>query len=496
MKKILTLVLDGFGIREEEYGNAIKGANTPTYDSILSKYPHSSLYASGKYIGLPEDTHGNKIVGYETMSFGKFLKQRSSFAEEFTSIDSLETNKMLKSSIEHVKTHESTFHLIGLMSDGMINSNINDTVKVAKFLKSKNVNVVVDFISDGVDVPVKSALTYIDMLEKNDITIASVCGRYYAMDKNRRWDRTKIYYDLVRNGVGLKVKEIRLAIKNCYIRDILDEQLPPIIVTQDSHIKDNDAVLWMNYEAEPSYQVLTSLFNADDVHDFSTRRLVNVKPLLLYPVDSKINATVLISEENDPTDSLGIYLSTLDISQARIADSQNYDYVTYHFNGKMTKKIPKCNTYQIEIPKSEEKYDYVIAAKITKEIMKSMEKDTDFILASLASADNISKTSPYEAIVKMIEFEDECLKKIIEAANLNFYTVIIVSTHGNLEEMYTKDNEKNANYTTNNVPFIILDDNLTLLDGSLANVAPTILDYMDIKVPESMQKNRSLIKNK
>ena len=234
----------------------------------------------------------------------------------------------------------------------------------------------------------------------------------------------------------------------------------------------------------------------DEVHDFSPKKIINLKSLLLYPVDSKFNATVLISEENDPTDSLGIYLSGLDLTQARIADTDNYDYVTYNFNGKMTKKIPKCSTYQIDIPTKDNNYNYMVEAKITKEIIKSMEKDTDFILAALSGADNVSRTSSFEETVKMVEFLDSCIDKIIENAKLNFYTVFLVSTHGNIESMYNEKHEKTSDYTTNKVPFLITDDNLELLDGSLANVASTILDYMDIKIPESMQKNRSLIKNK
>ena len=496
MKKILTLILDGFGINAEKYGNALENANTPTYDRLIKEYPHSELFSSGKYIGLPPDMPGNKIVGYETLASGKVLKQRGSYAKDFITTDNLETNISIKRAIEHVKEHESTFHLIGLMSDGLINSNISDTIKIAKFLRSKDVDFVVDFISDGVDVPIKSVITYIEMLEKEGIPIASLCGRYYAMDKNKRWDRTKIYYDLIRNGVGLKVKELKLAIKNCYIRDILDEFLPPIKVMEDKNLKDNDAFIWMNYESESSYQILTSLINPDEIHEFSPVRLTGINSLLLYPVDSKLNATVLIVEENDPTNSLGLYLSSLGLQQARISDKDNYDYLTYYFNGKITKKILKCNTYQIDISKKEENYEKIVTEKITSEIIKSMEKDTDFILASLASADDVARKSTYEKTVETIEFIDKCLEKIIEEAELNFYTVVITSTHGNVEKMLNEDGEKNGGYTTNKVPFIFLDKNISLFDGSLANVAPTILDYMDIKIPETMHKNRTLIKKK
>ena len=357
MKKILTLVLDGFGLNDEDFGNAIKQAKTPTLDKIFEEYPSSSLFASGKYLGLPDDMPGNKSVGYESIALGRVLKQRSTFAKEFTTTDSLETNPSIRDAISHVKKHKSTFHLIGLMSDGLINSNIKDTIRIAKFLESKDIDVVVDFISDGVDVPRKSAIKYVEMLEEKDIKIASLCGRYYAMDNNKRYDRTKIYYDLIRNGIGLKVKELKLAIKNCYIRDILDQHLPPILVMPDKNIKDNDAILWMNYEGDNSYQTLVSLINPEEIKEFSTRKLTSIKPLLLYPVDSKIDATVLIVEESDPSNSLGLYLGSLGLTQARIADEANYDFVTFYFNGKVTKKILKCNTLIIDLQKKEKYYE-------------------------------------------------------------------------------------------------------------------------------------------
>ena len=496
MKKILTLVLDGFGLNDEAFGNAIKEAKTPTLDRIFEEYPSSSLFASGKYLGLPENMPGNKSVGYESIALGRVLKQRSTFAKEFTTIDSLETNPSIKDAIAHVKKHKSTFHLIGLMSDGLINSNIKDTIKIAKFLESKDIDVVVDFISDGVDVPKKSAIKYVEMHEENEIKIASLCGRYYAMDDGKRYDRTKIYYDLIRNGVGLKVKELKLAIKNCYIRDILDQHLPPIIVMPDKNIKDNDALLWMNYEKDNSYQTLVSLINPEEIKEFSTRKLTSIKPLLLYPVDPKINATVLIVEESDPSNSLGLYLGSLGLTQARIADEENYDFVTFYFNGKITKKILKCNTLRIDLKRKEKDYEKIASVQITKEVIKAMERDTDFILASLSAADDISKKESYEKTIDMIEFLDECLKRIIESAELNFYTVIITSTHGNVESLLDSEGNKTSANTNNNVPFIIMDKNLKLFDGALCNIAPTILDYMDIKIPESMQKNRSLIKNK
>lgn len=496
MKKILTLIIDGFGVREEEEGNAVKAAKMPNYEMLLSKYPHSLLDASGKAVGLPDGQAGNEVVGYETLAAGQILKQRSSYVHEFVDKDNLATNSAIKTAVEHVKKHRSTLHIIGLMSDGGITSNIEDTIKIIEFLKTQEIKIAVDFIADGKDVEPKSALKYIEMIESTEVPIVSVCGRYYALDDDKKWDRTKIYYELIRNGVGLKVKELPLALKNCYIRNITDEFLPPILVEPDKNIKDNDAILWTNYNEEGASQILTALTNPSEVKEFEPRKLVNTKFLMMYPVDPKINATVLINEEDDTSNSLGLYLSKLGMTQARIADTSSYDCVTYYFNGETEKKLPKCNNYLVELPKLEVGRERLLgAAAITKQIIKCMEKDIDFILASLDSADEEGHTGNFEKTVETLEFLDECLGKIIESAELNFYTVIITSAHGNVEDMISEENKALTTHTNNKVPFIITDSKLKLTDGSLTSVAPTILTYMDISVPESMKSSKILIKD-
>jgi len=373
MKKILTLVLDGIGISEEENGNAFRQANTPNYDSLIEKYPHSQLEASGKKVGLPEGQAGNATVGYMTLAAGQVLKQHSSFVHDFVDEDSLATNTALKDAIEHVKKKKSTMHIIGLMSDGGKNSNIDDILKIINFLKNQEINLAIDFIADGRDVETKSALKYIEKIEETGVPIVTICGRYYAMDADEKWDRTRIYYDLVRNGIGLKVKEIPLALKNCYIRNITDEFLPPIIVEPDSNIKDNDCIFWVNFHEEGAAQILTALSNPNEIKEFQTRKINNIKLLMMYPVSPLVNGTVLINEEDDTSNSLGIYLSKLELSQARIANKSTYEYVTHYFNGEIDTKLPKCTSYLVDIPESipGKKVELNIAAT-TKQIIKCM----------------------------------------------------------------------------------------------------------------------------
>lgn len=494
MKKILTLFIDGIGFSENAIGNAYSIAKTPTFDKVFYEYPSCELSASGVDVGLSENQPGNNVVGYETITSGEIIKQKSLNAKDFTDIDNLATNTPIKTMIEKVKKSGGTIHIAGVMSDGGIVSNIQDTLNLIEFLKTQNIKMVVDFISDGLDVDTKSAITYIKQIEATGVPIATICGRYYALDKNEKWDRTKIYYDLIKNGVGTNIKEIEIALKNCYMRNITDEFLPPIVLMQDANLKNGDALIWMNYESEESKQILTALTNPSKAPNFNDLPLFNLITLMLYPVDSDINGTVLIHEDNSPNYNIGEYLSKLDLSQARIADSEYFNFVTYHFNGKTNKKLSNCINYEIDLPKDTEERDKRILDNITKQIIKCMEKDTDFIVASLSKVDEIGHTGDFAKTVDMIEYTDACLNKIMAGAENNFYKVIILSTHGNVEEMLSEDNKTKKINTCNSVPFLITDKTVELLRGTLVNVAPTILSYMDLAIPESMKGVKILIK--
>lgn len=493
MRKILTLVVDGIGLSDEEEGNALLVANMPNYRKLMEEYPRAELDASGESVGLREGQAGNAAVGYKTISAGKILRQRSSFVNEFVDRDSLATNGALRSAIEQARKHKSTIHVMGLMSDAGINSNIKDTISIIEYLKTQDVKMVVDFIADGKDTEAKSALKYIEEIEALEVPIATVCGRYYAMDEEEKWDRIKIYYDLIRNGVGLKVKEIPLALKNCYIRNITDEFLPPMIVEQNRNLKNHDVIIWTNFKAEGSKEILMALSNPNEMEEFEAVGVDNLKLLIMYPVDPKIDATVLINEEDDLSNNLGKYFGKLGMTQARISLPSAERLVTYHFNGESEDKIPKCNVYQVDVPEIDNVNPSELAlVGITKQILKSMEKDTDFILASIDTIDVVGHTGDFEATVKTLEFFDECLGKILEGASLNFYTIFLTSVHGNVEKM-KDENGVITTHTTNKVPLIITDNKLTLKNGTLSDFAPTLLKYMDIGIPESMKESKVLI---
>ena len=271
------------------------------------------------------------------------------------------------------------------------------------------------------------------------------------------------------------------------MRGITDQYLPPIIVEANKQIKNNDVVLWTNYESISSYQILLALSNPKEVSEFETLNVDNLNLIVMYPVDSKIEATALINKESDMSNSLGNYLGKLGLSQARIALKSAYDYVTYYFNGESDEKIPKCTNYLVEVPKVDTDRPRELAlAALTKQVIKCMEKDTDFILVSLDLADVIAHEGDFDGTIRSLEFIDECLGRIIESGSLNFYTIILTSTHGNVEEMLREEDKMSTVNTSNKVPFIITDPKLSLQEGALTDVAPTILSYMDISIPESM----------
>ena len=496
MKKILMVTIDGLGINNNESGNALKFANMKNFDELFNNYPHALIECSGKSVGLPDGQPGNEVIGYMTLAAGEIMKQRSSFVRDFTDIDSLATNPVLKSAIEQVKRKKSTFHIIGLMSDGGINSNIDDVINIIEYLKTQDIPIGVDFIADGKDVESKSAIKYINRILNTGVPIISICGRYYAMNGDGKWDRTRVYYDLVRNGVGLKIKEIPLALKNCYIRNITDEFLPPMIVEPDKNLKDNDVVFWINYKDEDINQTLMALSNPESITEFQTRENKGISFITMYSEGDNILSTPLIEQEDDISNSLGIYLSKLDLSQARIATKETYDYVTYYFNGGNNQKLPKCNNYLIDIGETIPGKELELnCAGVAKQIIKCMEKDTDFILASFSAAHEISKTGDLTKTSKILSFIDECLGKIIENVDLNFYTLILTSTFGSMEEMIDTEKQVSTTNTINKTPFIIRDNKIALKDGTLRDIAPTLLSYMDISIPESMKDGNILIEN-
>lgn len=495
MKKILTIILDGFGMREEEVGNAIKAAKMPNFEKLWKEYPHSLLEASEEYVGLNKGQFGNSEVGHMTIGAGRLVKQNEILVNEFLEKEYLENeifNELLKEQEKHI-------HIMGLCSAGNVHSGIDDFLKLFEILyENKFKNIHFHLITDGRDTSVKASLKYISMIEEKikeykigDIT--SICGRYYAMDRDENYERTKQYYDLIVKGIGISSTNLKISLQNFYDKNITDEFIKPVIINSENKIKDNDIIIWMNYRADRSKQILSALL-MDNFNKFSTKIMPNLKIYSFFPIDKKIK-TINFLESPDVENPLGLYLSFLDLTQARIAESEKFPHVTYFFDGGYAGKIEKCDKFEILSP-DVATYDLqpeMSAVPVTQKVCKAMEHDYDFILLNFANPDMVGHTGNFEAAIKACMAVDVCLGKILEIAEDNFYKVIILADHGNVDIMYDENKNICTTHTTSPVPFIIKDKKIILKEkGDLTMVAPTILTYMDIALPKEMQNTELL----
>ena len=497
MKKILTIIFDGFGIREEENGNAVKAANMNNFNALWRDYPHALLEASGSAVGLNEGQAGNSEVGHMTIGAGRILKQPEILVNEFLANPDMESK-----SIQQLLTlKDKDIHIMVLCSDGNIHAGVDDFLGIYQFLVNNGFTKIhFHIITDGRDTDIHSAYKYIDMLKKamadnNDIgNIATVCGRYYAMDRDENWDRTKLYYDLVVNGKGRSALDVERSINASYDAGITDEFIKPIKLSQDI-IKNGDVLIWMNYRADRAKQILNSIVNSETFEMFSVTDLSDVTVFSFLPVDKKIKTLNFIEQPNI-THPLGIYLSELDFTQARIAESEKFPHVTYFFDGGYDGKINKCDKFHVPSP-DVATYDLkpeMSCVEVTKKVVTAMNSDYDFILVNFANPDMVGHTGNMEAATRACMAIDLCLGKILEKAEDNFYRVILLADHGNADTMINADGSPCTTHTTSKVPFIIVDNKIKLEEkGSLVNVAPTILDYMDIAIPSEMADTESLL---
>lgn len=496
MKKILTIILDGFGYREEEKGNAILAAHMNTFTELWNKYPHALLEASEEAVGLSKGQAGNSEVGHMTIGAGRLLKQSEMLVNDFLSEPDMENANVIKL----IENKDKDIHIMGLCSDGNIHAGVDDFISMYKFLVNNGfTKIYFHLITDGRDTGVHDAMKYVNMVkdvikEYGVGDIVSICGRYYAMDRDENWDRTKAYYDLVVSGKGMSSINIEKSINSSYEKGITDEFIKPIICSKNT-IKNGDIIMWMNYRADRAKQILSSIVNWSTFDGFSTENMKDTLVFSFLPVDKKIKTYNLI-EPVVVKNSLGLYLSELDFTQARIAESEKFPHVTYFFDGGVDGKIKGCDKFHIPSP-SVATYDLkpeMSCVDVTKRVILSMNNDYDFILVNFANPDMVGHTGNMDAATKACMAVDMCLNKIMEKAEDNFYKVVILADHGNADIMINEDGSICTTHTTSVIPFILCDEKIKLKKtGSLVNVAPTILDYMDIAIPKEMEGTESLI---
>ena len=413
----------------------------------------------------------------------------------------IKENEDLINLVNHVIDNDTTLHLMGLLSDGGVHSDINYMKKLIPELKSMGVKkIIFHAITDGRDTDSMCALKYIDemneVLSENNIGhIGTVCGRFYAMDRDNKWERTRVYTDLLINGKGLKILDTNVAVKNCYKRGLTDEFLPPLILNPEFKINEHDGLLWLNFRSDRARQILKSLTDVG-FNEYPIGHVNNLRVLTMFEVPDVI-APHIFKKDLTNIYSIGRYFSDLGMTQARVAETEKYAHVTYFFNGGIEDKIKGCDNFKIPSPKVAT-YDLkpeMSIVDVTKQVLKCIDKDYDFILVNFANPDMVGHTGNYEAAVKCLKYVDEALKTIYEKAMDNFYDMMITSDHGNIDTMIDSHGVPVTTHSMSPVPFIFCNENFSLKEyGDITMIAPTLLKFMDIKIPDTMKDTPLLFK--
>jgi len=499
MKKVILLILDGFGINNNEYGNAIKKANTPVLDKLLTVFPTSELEASGVEVGLPKGQMGNSEVGHMTIGSGRINPGALTYINDKIKSKEFFDNEVLVNTMEYVNEHDSTLHLIGLLSNGGVHSSANHfyaALAMAKLRKVKKV--CFHFITDGRDTSPTSGEQFVsDFMERarklNLGELGTISGRYYAMDRDNRWERIKKTYNALVYGSANEFDSFKTCFKEHYKRDITDEFINPSIITKGKEIKENDAVLFINFRPERMRELIETFTNKN-FKMFKTKQFENLKLVSLFNISENIEYAFDIAK---PITTFGEYIDGLDFTQARIAETEKYAHVTYFFDGMKELNSKKCEKILIPSP-GVATYDMkpeMSVGEVTETALNIMENDYDFILINFANPDMVGHTGNFDATKDAIEICDFCLGKIFERAKENFYELIITADHGNAEKMLTKDGTPVTSHTTNKVPFVLCNEEYKLKsEGSLKDIIPTIIDLYEIKKPDVMTGESLLIK--
>lgn len=497
MQKLVLTILDGVGIREDSDGNAFKNANKPTLDMLFKTYPHSILQASGPYVGLPVGQMGTSEVGHMNIGAGRIAMQPLEAINASIEDNSFYSNKEILEVINHVKTNNSNLHIFGLLSDGGVHSHINHAISLLKMCKNNNLeNVYFDICLDGRDTYEKSALNYLDILDKaiKEIGIGSINvigGRYYGMDRDNNFDRLKLFYDALVYGIGKKYNNYQDLINESYNKGIYDEFVIPGIIT-NKPLNDNDGIITFNFRKDRIREMFTLLSNPNKYENMANQKELNIKHfnnlkvLTMYPVTETVICPHAFNDLN-LKNILVDYLHNNHISQLRIAETEKYPHVTFFFDGGKEieyddmKKIlipsPKVATYDLKPEMS--------VYEVTDNFLKEVE-NYDVTIMNLANGDMVGHTGNYEAAIKAVEHMDKCLKKIYDKVIKLNGILVIIADHGNCDMMWDRNHLPVTSHTTNPVPCLVTKKDINLKNGKLADVAPTMLDLLNIDIPKEM----------
>lgn len=493
------MILDGWGIAKNPKVSAIDQANTPYINSLYKKYLHSKLEASGLAVGLPAGQMGNSEVGHMNIGAGRVVYQDLVRVNKAIEEKELVQNEVLLAAIHYANANQKSFHLIGLVSDGGVHSHVNHLKGLISILHTHGLkNVFVHAFTDGRDTDPKGGIGYLTDLQNHlQITtgqLASVVGRYYAMDRDKRWERVKLAYDLLVHGTGKASRNVLNSVQESYDAGVTDEFIKPIVAIANDKpigiIKEGDVVLCFNFRTDRGREI-TQVLTQQDFPDQGMKKL-NLHYITLTNYDDTFEKINVIFDKDNLTNTLGEIVSKAGKKQIRIAETEKYPHVTFFFSGGREEAFtgesrimcpsPKVATYDLQPEMS--------APDIRDKIIPELEKkEADFICLNFANPDMVGHTGVFSAAVMACETVDQCNEAVTEAARRNGYVTIIIADHGNSDVMINDDGTPNTAHTTNLVPCILVDDSQTfskINDGKLGDLAPTILTLMGIDLPAEM----------
>ncbi|UMB59307.1 2,3-bisphosphoglycerate-independent phosphoglycerate mutase [Lutibacter sp. A80] len=500
-KKVILMILDGWGITQDPKVSAIFNAKTSYIDNLYNIYPNASLRTDGEHVGLPEGQMGNSEVGHMNLGAGRIVYQNLVRINMAVKDKTLGKEQVLLDALKYAKENNKNIHLLGLVSNGGIHSHIDHLKGLLDVAAENNAeNVYLHAFSDGRDCDPKSGKFFINDIQehmaKTTGEVATITGRYFAMDRDKRWERVKISYDAMVNGVGTKSTNAIESIENSYAEGVTDEFIKPIIMTNadgtpKTQIKEDDVVIFFNYRTDRGRE-LTEVLTQQDYPEFDMKTLP-LHYVTITNYDETYKGINVIYNTENLVDTLGEVLEKAEKKQIRIAETEKYPHVTFFFSGgreqefKGEKRLlcpsPKVATYDLKPEMSA----YEIKDAIIPELK---EGEVDFVCLNFANGDMVGHTGDMDAAIKACEAVDACVKEVITSATENNYTTIVIADHGNCETMKNPDGSPHTAHTTNPVPFIIVDKDIkNIEDGVLGDIAPTILKLMGIEQPKAMTRH-------
>ena len=498
-KKVILIIMDGWGLGKIKSSDAIQNAQTPFVSSLYQKYPNSTLITCGEAVGLPEGQMGNSEVGHLNLGAGRVVYQELQRINVAIRSGEFQKNPVLLSAIRYAKENNKTLHLLGLVSDGGVHSHINHVKALASLCNTEGLkDVLIHAFTDGRDTDPKSGLRFLTELKEHLKTstgeIATIIGRYYAMDRDKRWERVKLAYDAMVSGIGFKATDILGSVKKSYEEGKTDEFINPIINTniENTKIKDGDVVISFNFRTDRCREI-TEVLTQVDMPTFGMHKL-NLHYTTMTQYDQSFEKVNVVFQNDDLKNTLGEILEQSKKIQIRIAETEKYPHVSFFFSGgrevpfEGEKRImvpsPKVATYDLKPEMSA----HELIAAIVPEIEN---KTADFICLNFANADMVGHTGVWNAVIKAVETVDACVEKVVTAALANDYAIFLLADHGNADYEINADGTPNTAHSLNLVPFFIIDNewNGKLKSGKLGDIAPTILSMMQLPIPKEMTGN-------